>query len=611
MKKAVFIAITALALVSCSKEFAPESQVFTLEASMPGTLTKVTVGLESQGVFPLTWAEGDVITVNGINSLPLSSSKAGGKTAIFAFDKSISAPYNVIYGASSSARMAPPQLQLYSPSGINEEYLRMEANSEETSFTLAHRTAIVAVSLVGSLSLVGMELSSADGSALSDGGSATAVMSFPDGGINISEAKTFYFATIPGEHPKGLDIKLVASDGSVMHYGALKAVELEAGKVYELPQTAFSANAEPVELIGDYAALKAFAARVADGELYLNARLVSDIVADDSWQPIEGFKGVLDGGGHTLSGLHKAIFNELTGCVKNLVVNAEISISGADDIVGDNSVFWAGIIANRLYTYSSVSNCITEGSISYSQWGKELRVGAVAGYAPRGTILSCVNRASVTATGDGSAIVQAGGLIGRNYASSDEIIIRNCRNEGAVLVKGALKGVYAGGIIGMMDSRHTSVLSGDVNCGSVSIDPSASISGEVRLGGIAGYALAGMENCLNYGTLHSAAPMTQPQSVGGIAGQIITSSVSGCENSGTIVLDAPQAGVIRVGGILAYAGGDSVVNSINLSSCSFTGSMEVNVASHSSIYVKAITGLYSDITYTETDCISSGSVSVK
>ena len=611
MKKTVLFAAFVLGSLSCSQEFTPEPQVFTLEARMPGGLTKVTVAPKGEGGYPLLWAEGDVITVNGVTSLPLPLSRAGGKTAVFAFDKSVSAPYHVLYGAEASAQMAPPQLQQYSSQGIKGEYLRMEANSSETFFTLSPRTAVIALSLVGNVSLVGLELTSADGAPLSDGESASLTMSFPQGGVSLSEGKIFYVATSPGEHPKGLDIKLVASDGSVMHYGALKAVTLEAGHVYELPQTAFSANAEPVELIGDYTALKAFAARVAAGELYLHARLVSDIVADDSWLPIDGFKGVLDGGGHTLSGLHRALFNELTGCVKNLVVNAEIHISSADDIVGDNAVFWAGIIANRLYTYSTVSNCITEGSITYAQWGKELRVGTVAGYAPRGTVRSCINKASVTAIGDGSAIVQAGGLIGRNYASSDEIIIRNCRNEGPVLVKGTLKGVYAGGVMGMMDSKHTSILSGDVNGGSVTIDPSATIHGEVRLGGIVGSALAEVENCLNYGTLHSAAPMTQPQSVGGIAGQLVALSVFGCENAGKILIDSAQAGVVRGGGILAHAYGDTSVGSIHVSSCSFTGSMEVDVASHSTLYVKAITGLYSDIVNTETDCLSSGSVRVK
>lgn len=611
MRKTVLSAAFILALVSCSKEFSPAPAVFTMEAVMPSAQTKVTLGARNAGVYPLCWAEGDVITVNGVTSLPLTAARAGEKTALFAFDQSISAPYTVLYGATRPTLLSPPQVQEYSDGGIRGDYLRMDASTSDVTFTFSHRTAVVSLSLSGSETLVGAELCSLDGSLLADCGASSVQLLFPEGGLNLSGSKTLYFAVCPGVHAKGLDIRLIASDGRVMHTAALGGATLSAGVVYELGTYAFTANAETVELIASYADLKAFALRVADGELYLKARLVSDIQADGTWTPMEGFKGELDGGGHRIFALTKPLFNELVGSVRNLRVEADITVSSAADIVGDATVYWAGILANRLYTYATVTNCVTEGSICYTQWGKELRVGGIAGYAPRGTVSGCVNKASITAIGDGSASVEAGGLIGRNYASADELILRNCRNEGAILLKGSLKGVYAGGIIGMMDSRHTSVLSGDVNEASILIESTAVISGEVRLGGIAGYALADLADCCNYGLVHSAAPMTHPQSVGGIAGQVITASVSGCVNAGSIVLDAASGGVIRCGGILGFASSDESVGAITLDGCRYSGSILVDVASHSTLFAKPITGLYSDLTQTELSCTSTGTVTVK
>ena len=98
--------------------------------------------------------------------------------------------------------------------------------------------------------------------------------------------------------------------------------------------------------------------------------------------------------------------------------------------------------------------------------------------------------------------------------------------------------------------------------------------------------------------------------IGATLGHNISKKIH-AENAGKILIDSAQAGVVRCGGILAHAYGDTSVGSIHVSSCSFTGSMEVDVASHSTLYVKAITGLYSDIVNTETDCLSSGSVRVK
>ena len=113
MKKTVLFAAFVLGSLSCSKEFAVEPQVFTLEASMPGGLTKVTVAPRSEGEYPLLWAEGDVITVNGVTSLPLPSSRAGGKQPYSPLTKASALPI-----MSCTERRLPPRWPLLSFSSI-------------------------------------------------------------------------------------------------------------------------------------------------------------------------------------------------------------------------------------------------------------------------------------------------------------------------------------------------------------------------------------------------------------------------------------------------------------------------------------------------------------
>lgn len=615
MKRIILFVFAAAAILSCAKEPSP-ARKFTLKASMPSALTKTSLGPRSGDTYPVLWSAGDKIRVNGADSDALET--GGGSTASFSFTSGIPTPYRILYGASGSRADAVviPSAQTYVQGGIADGTVPMYAYSDDASFTMHHLSAVISLTLTGSAIIKDISVSSADGTPLAgsfavnfssgalkaESGVNTVQLRLPSGGVSLSGGKTFLFAVAHSFQSKGVLFEITSSDGSVMIVNALNGiVRLAAGRVYEIPSMTFTPNAEPVALISNYTELKNFASRVSAGELLLKARLSADITGDSSWTPMEGFKGDFDGAGHTISGLTKAFCNELTGCVRNLTLNSDISISSKNDIVGDESIFWAGILANRLYTYATVQNCVTEGSISYTQWGKELRVGGFAGYAPRGTVTGCVNKASVTATGDGSSLVQVGGLIGRNYSSVDAIYVENCTNEGTVCIGGTVKGLNVGGIVGLMDSKHTSTLKTDVNCGNIVIASETSITGEISMGGIAGKALARMDGCANYGTLQESATTTQAHNIGGIAGWIISDNMSSCISSGSILMDGSKAGVVRCGGLLGYATADDSINAITISGNTFNGAVTIDVPTHSTLFAEPITGLYNGVTFTETD----------
>lgn len=569
-KQLYILSVLALTVLSCTRQEQASSGDFVLEVSMPETLTKTVLGLKAAGVYPVLWSVGDYITVNGVPSKPLTALEAGAATAVFHFSAPIKTPYHVQYGTEV------PAFQQYTEGNICAFSAPMQATSYEAAFTLKHQACVLSLPLSGSVTVAGISVSAIDGTPLSGGG--TVQLTMPGGGVSISSAKTFCLALRPVYLEKGLSIDIYTTEGTRMNLISFVGENLTAGSVYEFPATSFKANAHPLTVIADYAQLKAFAGRVAAGEKYLQARMTANIQADDSWTPLEGFTGDFDGGGYTLSGLKKAFANELQGCIRNLTVEADIKISSKDDIVGDKDVYWAGIITNRMYAGALISNCVAKGSLSYNQWGKELRAGAICGYAVRGSIEHCTNQASISVTGDGSAAVQAGGIVGRVYASSDQVNIIGCTNEGSLSLSGTLKTTEAGGIVGQFQPISTSALSGCSFTGEISFESGSTLSGAMNLGGI--------------------------------AGSVKTASIADCSSAGTMTVNSSSSGAIRSGGILGHAQSYGDGSDIGLAGCTFSGALTIHVPSHGTLNTNAITGLYSTATHTETGCVNSGTITV-
>ena len=620
-----FLSILMLSLaVSCSKA----QQEFILEAGMPETETKTVLGPKSGAKYPVLWSVEDRIVVNGVESKPLTAIGAGSKTAVFRFDQAPAAPFNVLYGgiAGSDDAFEIPARQQYYDGNLRSGYAPMYASSTESSFTMNHLACILALQLKSSVPIKGISVSSLDGTPLAghfrlekEGGLLTGKTTTVSGNAHIdltisseadiSEGKTFYIAICPGTHGKGIRLDIYAKDGSRMALFTLAGETLSAGQVYELPTGDFVSNIEPVTCISSYDDLKDFAKRVAAKKEILHARLLSDITVDDSWMPLEGFTGDFDGGGYTISGLKKAFANELLGYVRNLTLEGDINITGAAGIVGDESIFWAGILANRMYGNAIVRNCTTRGTLRYTQWGKQIRVGGIVGYAPHALIEDCVNEADIMVIGDGSDMVHAGGIIGRSYSSSYDVRIINCINKGDITMEGTVKSASLGGIGGHFTPIHTtSVFSGDINYGKITVPAATVLNGAVNIGGIVGYSLASIAGCTDEGSIHFSAPTESLLNIGGVAGNICASSIKECTGNTTMLVDSESTGDVRCGGIAGVATGDATIKDIVVDGCLYGGAMTLRIGTHGELIAKPIVGLYSTETHSETQCSSIGTI---
>ena len=281
--------------------------------------------------------------------------------------------------------------------------------------------------------------------------------------------------------------------------------------------------------------LESDAQAAQNGDGYL---IVADIdMSGVSVASAASFAGVLDGGGHTVSGISSSspLIQSLSGTVKNLVIGSDCGFTPAA-----GSVF-----------------------------------GAVAGTSS-GTISNVTTKASVSLKTDTiSDVTLVGGIVGRSSGA-----VENCVNEGDVSVSasGTTVAVGVAGVVAYLEAGA----SNGVNKGAVSMSAQTisarvtivdianavpSVGGVVAYGGKTGFAL---ELCDNYGPVsytlsgadvNLAASMNRNQ-IGGIAGSP-SGTITSCKNFGDVNVSVKNSSpgtpitanefIVCVGGI---GGGD-------------------------------------------------------
>lgn len=215
---------------------------------------------------------------------------------------------------------------------------------------------------------------------------------------------------------------------------------------------------------------EAFAAMEPSG----NYQLTADITVTE---PYANFSGTFDGNGHT--------------------VTLAIDQPSKDNI---------GLFS-KISSTATIKNVTVDGTVTGSRC-----VGGIAGTS-NGTITQCQNKATITATKNGSGnYSQAGGIVG--YA--ENATITSCANVGNVNAA-PNDGRRCGGVAGY---AKTSVIENCYNQGQVS---SCRTSSRAAVGGIAGYidSNASVINCYNSGEISCVAASQVAKLVGWNAGSTI------------------------------------------------------------------------------------------
>ena len=201
------------------------------------------------------------------------------------------------------------------------------------------------------------------------------------------------------------------------------------------------------------------------------------------WAPIQGYTGVFDGNGHTISNLKITISQDKIGLfgstseatVKNLEVTGQIILAPTDSIRGIAGVIGCadGGLVSNVTSYVDITN--TGGTLKH--------VGGVVGEVENWltTIEKCIYYGEMEIANSDDCI---GGILGYSNGGA---VIRNCANVGRVTT--TQDGAYTGGILGYLNNTTPSV-ENCYNYGAVSNGENSS-----HCGAIIGYAK-------NYGSGH-------------------------------------------------------------------------------------------------------------
>ena len=315
----------------------------------------------------------------------------------------------------------------------------------------------------------------------------------------------------------------------------------------------------------------------ARADLTTNLVLAADITltGENNWTPVGAYDesvsdednteyiGTINGGGHTITGLHinnnsddQGFISALGegGTVKNLTF-ADVHMTAGQ---------YSGIVAGN--SKGTIENChVTSGVNSYIH-GSQC-VGGIVGYNV-GSVTGCTNKGTVSGSGK-----YVGGIVGHGTADA---VITNCTNNGTV----SGEDEYVGGIVGE-------------NLGSVTnCTNSGTVSGDIRVGGIAGWqCFVPITNCTNSGIVSGT-----DYYVGGIAGGISHSAtVIGCYNTVDVT------GGSYVGGIAGYMSsefGATITNCYN--TAAITGEKRVGGIAGFHGTDRTVTNCYSTGTITAT-----------
>ncbi len=188
--------------------------------------------------------------------------------------------------------------------------------------------------------------------------------------------------------------------------------------------------------------------------------IYSDITAPSNYSTVENFTGVIEGNGHTITGLTKPLINNANGAVIHDVIldNVQIDIETsstnvgafAQNATGDARIYNCGILGKIVETTDVQTNTITQ-TYSSEISGTNYVGGIVGNLSGNARVINCFSYANITG-GD-----YRGGIVGYNSVEtkSNQIatggtMVMNCMFYGDINTENTptqIAPIYCGEII--------------------------------------------------------------------------------------------------------------------------------------------------------------------
>ena len=396
-----------------------------------------------------------------------------------------------------------------------------------------------------------------------------------------------------------------------------------------------------------------------NGVIVLNSNLTLTaanwIAIGNTGTAISQFGGIFDGNNKTIDGL-KVNFN---------VDDHNILLGGKTKTAQENAGLF-GVLANG----GAIKNLTVDGQIivAYANATPWTYVGGVVAQVNGGSVTGCTSKVKIIANEYAAGKTRVGGIVARAYCSTDDVVIKDCTNEGEIdleydesVASGSFVPQVAGivAIVADGDEGYKTTVSYCDNEAAVSatnlpapviggvigainkvdeelgefveLDNSSDISaitpaGTVNVGGVIGSVtgdgveLITIKKCDNEGAVtldDSNNGVVQPR-VGGVVG--FTSQglikIEGCTNGGTVTVAAGTGAQCFVGGVVGRTIAGGFENGVTIKDCENSGIVDVSAKKNGWHYAGGITsGAYgegeSNVYCIVVDgCTNSGRISV-
>ena len=355
-----------------------------------------------------------------------------------------------------------------------------------------------------------------------------------------------------------------------------------------------------------------------DGVIVLNSNLTLTaanwIAIGNTGKSIFQFGGIFDGNNKTIDGL-KVNFN---------AEDHNILLGGETKTAQLNAGLF-GVLANG----GAIKNLTVEGKIivAYADATPWTYVGGVVAQVNGGSVTGCTSKVNIIANEYAAGKTRVGGIVARTYCSTDDVVIRDCTNEGVINLEYAAtvaEGDFVpqvGGIVAYVadgDEGYKTTVSYCDNKAAVSAThlPAPMIGGVIGAINKVDEGLGEFAYLTNIAAVSALAPASTTN-VGGVIGSVTGDGVElitikKCDNTGAVTMNDSNNDVSqpRVGGVVGFTSQGLV----KVDSCTNSGTVTVAGGTGAQCYVGGVVGRTNaggvDNGINIKDCTNSGIVDV-
>lgn len=334
------------------------------------------------------------------------------------------------------------------------------------------------------------------------------------------------------------------------------------------------------------------------------------------------FTGIFDGGNNTIDGL-KVNYKSQTH---------QLTLAGAATPSYQLNAGLFGVLAKR----GVIKRLTVEGQIIVNMdnapkdsEGKDAwtYVGGIVAQVNGGTVQYCTSKVNIIAGEYAAGKTRVGGIVGRAYCTTGDVLIKNCENQGDInleyestVTSGSFIPQVAGIVAIVADGNegYTTTVSYCENKKKVSASnlPSPVIGGVIGTLSKTAANFGEFVELDNFGAISAITPKGTVN-VGGVIGDVAGDgankiTIKQCDNEGAVTLDDSANAVVqpRVGGVIGYTS----KGLIEIDTCKNSGTVTVAAGTGAQCYIGGVVGRTNaggvDNGINIKDCTNSGIVNV-